>query len=217
MTPEEDEAWQELERKQLNKKQKENEMKNKDLLFSHWYDSLEGTKSQGFAYKAWCAGWDASRKEATMQEISDIGQEIEPVAYLMDGELFTAAEYQAIAEQGDGVQPLYAVSPKREIEQTHTDHSARHWDRTCPACNAEAEKQEPVAWVCYGFGKEKHNIDYEQEDVDALEIGTPLYTAPLKRKWQGLSDEEYKTIHNKNYNYDELARAIESKLKEKNT
>jgi hypothetical protein len=56
----EDEAWQELERKQLNKKQKENEMKNKDLLFSHWYDSLEGTKSQGFAYKAWCAGWDAA-------------------------------------------------------------------------------------------------------------------------------------------------------------
>ena len=62
MTPEEDEAWQELERKQFNKKQKENEMKNKDLLFSHWYDSLEGTKSQGFAYKAWCAGWYAALK-----------------------------------------------------------------------------------------------------------------------------------------------------------
>jgi hypothetical protein len=56
----EDEAWQELERKQLNKNKIENEMKNKDLLFSHWYDSLEGTKSQGFAYKAWCAGWEAA-------------------------------------------------------------------------------------------------------------------------------------------------------------
>jgi hypothetical protein len=33
---------------------------NKDILFSIWYDSLEGTKSQGFAYKAWCAGWDAA-------------------------------------------------------------------------------------------------------------------------------------------------------------
>jgi hypothetical protein len=73
----EDEAWQELERKQLNKKQKENEMKNKDLLFSHWYDSLEGTKSQGFAYKAWCAGWSAAQKESNLQEISDIGQDIE--------------------------------------------------------------------------------------------------------------------------------------------
>lgn len=53
-------------------------------------------------------------QEATLQEISDIGQEIEPVAYLMDGELFTAAEYQAIAEQGDGAQPLYTAPPKRK-------------------------------------------------------------------------------------------------------
>ena len=37
---------------------------------------------------------------------------------------------------------------------------------------------EPVAWVCEGFGKEKHNLDYVQEDIDALEIGTALYTAP---------------------------------------
>ena len=35
---------------------------NKDIMFSVWYDSLEGTKSQGFAYKAWCAGWDAALK-----------------------------------------------------------------------------------------------------------------------------------------------------------
>jgi hypothetical protein len=70
----EDEAWQELERKQLNKNKTENKIKNIDILFSHWYDSLEGTKSQGFAYKAWCAGWDALQKESTLQEISDIGQ-----------------------------------------------------------------------------------------------------------------------------------------------
>jgi hypothetical protein len=72
----EDEAWQELERKQLNKKQKENEIKNKDLLFSHWYDSLEGTKSQGFAYKAWCAGWDAAvlkEREACAKLCEDVG------------------------------------------------------------------------------------------------------------------------------------------------
>ena len=35
---------------------------NKDILFSQWYDSLESTKSQGFAYKAWCAGWEAALK-----------------------------------------------------------------------------------------------------------------------------------------------------------
>lgn len=36
------------------------------------------------------------------------------------------------------------------------------------------------------------------------------------RDWKGLTDEEYKIIHNKNYNYEELARAIEQVLKEKN-
>ena len=51
-------AWQQLERKQAQK-DKAVEM-SKDLMFSQWYDSLEGTKSQGFAYKAWCAGWNAA-------------------------------------------------------------------------------------------------------------------------------------------------------------
>ena len=37
-----------------------------------------------------------------------------------------------------------------------------------------------------------------------------------KREWVGLTDEELKVIHNKNYNYEELACAVEAKLKEKN-
>ena len=51
-------AWQQLESKQAQKN-KAVDM-SKDLMFSQWYDSLDGTKSQGFAYKAWCAGWDAA-------------------------------------------------------------------------------------------------------------------------------------------------------------
>jgi hypothetical protein len=42
----------------------------------------------------------------------------------------------------------------------------------------------------------------------------PLYTAP--QQWVGLTDEEYQIIHSKNYNYEELALAVEAKLKEKN-
>jgi hypothetical protein len=42
----------------------------KDILFSLWYDSLEGTKSQGFAYKAWCAGWEAALKPVKCNCIS---------------------------------------------------------------------------------------------------------------------------------------------------
>jgi hypothetical protein len=57
---------------------------------------------------------------------------------------------------------------------------------------AEAEKQEPVAWVCYGVG-EKHDLDYQQEDVDALPIGTMLYAA-AQREWVGLTEEDWKQI-----------------------
>lgn len=39
-------------------------------------------------------------------------------------------------------------------------------------------EQDPVAWVCEGFGKQKNNLDYDQEDVDALPVGTMLYTSP---------------------------------------
>jgi hypothetical protein len=54
----------------------------------------------------------------------------------------------------------------------------------------QAEKQEPLAWVCEGFGKAKHNIDYMQKDIDALPIGTMLYTALPQRELQELTDEQ---------------------------
>ena len=50
----------------------------------------------------------------------------------------------------------------------------------------------------------------------------PLYTAPPQREWQGLTDEEYEAMaeqHVTNCYFDTLkyARAIEAKLKEKNS
>ena len=75
-------------------------------------------------------------------------------------------------------------------------------------------EQEPVAWLkTWSDGsvsvlKTKSNAfaDHELE---------PLYAAPQKQ-WVGLTDEEYKIIHYKNFNYIELAQAVEAKLKEKN-
>ena len=54
-------------------------------------------------------------------------------------------------------------------------------------------------------------------------VGTKLYTDPPQRKWQGLTDDEAKKTfeaHNCTISADLagiLARAIEAKLKEKNT
>jgi hypothetical protein len=80
---------------------------------------------------------------------------------------------------------------------------------------------DPVAWVCEGFGKEKHNLDYVQDDIDALEIGTALYTAPPRKKWVGLDDEDWMNVPDFQKEGCELDAAIydwiEARLKEKNT
>jgi hypothetical protein len=47
------------------------------------------------------------------------------------------------------------------------------------------------------------------------EEGVDLYTAPLKREWVGLTDEDVDSTVSRFARY-ELARAIEAKLKEKN-
>jgi hypothetical protein len=87
------------------------------------------------------------------------------------------------------------------------------------------EKQEPFEYWNAVEGWVK--IDEVREHFDAVGCGTiyksagegrsPLYTAPPKKEWVGLTDEEYKIIHYKNYNYLELVQAVEQALKEKNT
>ena len=79
-------------------------------------------------------------------------------------------------------------------------------------------EQEPVAFI----NVEKQKLEWAKLTswhtptiVNLPKI--PLYTALPKKEWVGLTDEEYKIIHYKNYNYIELARAVEAKLKERNT
>ena len=96
-------------------------------------------------------------------------------------------------------------------------------------------EQEPVAW---GFRRIKDgaildikNADFEHEGYEEI-YTVPLYTAPPKRGWVGLpSDEEILEISKCAWGESELkygrddhrpfyiafARAIEAKLKEKNT
>jgi len=80
-------------------------------------------------------------------------------------------------------------------------------------------RQEPVAWVCEGSSSdEKHAVDYQQEDVDAIPIGTMLYSTPPQRPWVGLTPEEVKEISFANRPYVvDMVVALEARLKEKNT
>jgi hypothetical protein len=78
--------------------------------------------------------------------------------------------------------------------------------------------QEPVAWVCEGCASdEKHAIDYWQEDVDDIPIGTLLYAAPPQRPWVGLTGDELADLwYKESLDWMEFARAHEAALKEKN-
>lgn len=110
------------------------------------------------------------------------------------------------------------IMTKQAEKQTHTDHPARHWDRTCPACVEQAEEKEPEHWSdcaiynepayhkgecnCGGYykpiaykEKKSDSIFYDKNNCSGDYI--PLYTAPPKREWQGLAEREIKTFaHN---------------------
>jgi len=76
----------------------------------------------------------------------------------------------------DGVE-VNKVSKDNE-HVTHTDHPMRHWDRTCPACVEQAEKQEPVSGLdeCHRSWVEQNNKPKTLADY------APLYTAPVKQE-----------------------------------
>jgi hypothetical protein len=90
---------------------------------------------------------------------------------------------------------------------------------------------EPVAWM-YEYGTDHgdavnqifwhKNLRLEKPDGMVRNV-VPLYTAPPQREWQGLTDEEILGEYRQSYGDDGdltdvyFARAIEAKLKEKNT
>ena len=98
----------------------------------------------------------------------------------------------------------------------------------------ETEKQEPVAWA---NSYDLQNFDMKVRTGPDLHHTVPLYTAPPKREWQGLTDEEVyecerlATVRYQRHKYSvhgqiitpadglewHFARAIEAKLREKNT
>ena len=85
--------------------------------------------------------------------------------------------------------------------------------------NAALAQQEPVAWLDAEMSQ-AYTID---ELPDASGTGfLPLYTAPPKKEWVGLTDEEINSVCYKRdwtapWTNTTFARAIEEKLKEKNT
>ena len=88
-------------------------------------------------------------------------------------------------------------------------------------CQDEAPTQEPYGWVyeeC--IDDADHAIGYFYREAFSwieLKNGTPVYTHP--KEWQGLSNDDLYKILNDNIGSSSyaIARAIEAKLRERNT
>jgi hypothetical protein len=81
---------------------------------------------------------------------------------------------------------------------------------------AELESQEPF---CYVY-KENGEDFFAPKDGYYPADAKPLYTHPPQRTWVGLTDEEIEDLYFDKFSMGELkafAKAIEAKLKEKNT
>lgn len=125
---------------------------------------------------------------------------------------------------------------KQWLKALESCRAAPHWPALQPAITSlrqaieQAEKQEPFGWVSqhtvkgpyeWQFNKELSGV-YRDNAISIL----PVYTTPQpQREWVGLTDEEIVAINDQHYNiayrdFDAdvaIARAIEAKLKEKNT
>jgi hypothetical protein len=87
------------------------------------------------------------------------------------------------------------------------------------------ESQEPVAWLVE-FENGEQELHFDKQSVG--ETQAPLYTTPPQRTWVGLTDKEiaqgyettghYQTLRPQDkFAVYALARAIEAKLREKNS
>jgi hypothetical protein len=146
---------------------------------------------------------DLVLKEATLQEISDIGQEIEwdtsDMAYRSGGLSVEQAEKQEkLCKYCGGI------------------------GRVVCDCRCMPE-QEPVAWVSDVDFVEGQFVEGRARRVwweCNTGVGQPLYTALPKREWVSLTDDEVHEAAIKcvksGQSVDAAIRAIEAKLKERN-
>ena len=88
-------------------------------------------------------------------------------------------------------------------------------------------EQEPVAWITNGgkgelWWHQSSKFDEEGNLIGPNPDDIPLYTAPPKKEWVGLTDQEINSVCYKRdwtapWTNTTFARAIEQALKEKNT
>ena len=104
----------------------------------------------------------------------------------------------------EALRNAYSFIPIQIIEQNRRAEEALRQALAQP-------EQEPVAWVYNGILHEFDPSEFATSEV------TPLYIAPPKRKWVGLTRRELDIATFGLEDLSDCYKAIEAKLKEKNT
>ena len=133
------------------------------------------------------------------------------------------AAQQALEALKDCVKALDALHAPGDSIYTRASDSADRAEIALRAALAQ-EEQEPVARqerapFGYIWPTGRHpEFRYTQQMRNGV-AGMPLYTAPPRREWRGMTEKEIQSIHDtyhKRMGPQEFARAIEAALKEKN-
>ena len=113
--------------------------------------------------------------------------------------------------------PLYTAPPKPEQEPFKPDWVNYRQGLEDGAAQPE---QEPVAWMTNS--EHEYSLEYKFNWLKTPLHDIPLYTAPPKRKWVGLTDDDIENLWNGvQWSISDFVipftRAVEAKLKEKNS
>ena len=116
-------------------------------------------------------------------------------------------------------------------ERKHFEAMVARWVRALSETENTAPPQQPEqepycytwdVWISGGYWEARYGWEpyCGGKRPDHSTEAKPLYTTPPQREWQGLTDEERRKVWNAPENLErpmDFARAIEAKLKEKNT
>ena len=112
-----------------------------------------------------------------------------------------------------------------DLETWNEDHNFEGTEATCAALRTALAQPEPEPWGYILHKLWKMPVFVEVYDLQAANIPhndpnyTPVYKAPPKKEWVGLTDEDKKAIYEQDiegWQDYSLIEAVEAKLKDKN-
>ena len=154
---------------------------------------------------------------SALRQAIEQAEKQEPVAWVRDltspqPHCVTFLKYLSIADTDAGVKyiPVYTAPKPEQWNPSDMAHRSGGF----------SVEQEPVAWVYVNEDGECEQIEYGTDGCDDPDV-QPLYTAPPKRPWVGLTEDEISNcwinfVVSGTFTKRNVYEAIEAKLKERN-